>query len=403
VEFRLTAEQELFQKSLRGFCEKTIAPRSREIDERAQGIPDEIIAAMAGLGIFGITIPEKYGGSAVPGEEIVDAMLAVSELARADLSMSIPVYTLLCLGWSYVVVKQGTEELKQEILPKIAAGKMFLGICTTEPGGGSDLANITTRGTRQGDHYVINGEKVFISGVAEALQRGGGHLTLFRTAPELGHRGMTFAYIPTRSAGITPTTIADMGRNGLSTGGMAYSDVVVPAAYVLGQENRGFYLLMEGFNVARTLVVAACVGAAEKALEMSAAYTQQRVLFGVPLIKNQGISFDIAEDRAKLVMLKNTLYKAAWMLDRHYEDGSFTTKELNEIVAICKLTAPPLALDIVKHAMIHHGAYGYSKECPLEMAMRGVMSYLVGAEGGLNIMKLIIAREFVGDVAVPYR
>jgi acyl-CoA dehydrogenase len=91
------------------------------------------------------------------------------------------------------------------------------------------------------------------------------------------------------------------------------------------------------------------------------------------------------------------------MLDQHYTDGSFKTKELNEIVAICKLTAPQLALEVVKHAMVHHGAFGYTKECSLEMAMRGVMSYMVGAEGGLNIMKIIIAREFVGDVAVPYR
>jgi acyl-CoA dehydrogenase len=194
-----------------------------------------------------------------------------------------------------------------------------------------------------------------------------------------------------------------MGRNALSTGGMAYQDVRIPASNVIGQENKGFYLLMEGFNVARTLVAAACVGAAEKALEMSAQHTTERILFGAPLIKNQGISFDIAEDRAKLVMLKTTLQRACWMLDQHYKDGSFTTKELNEIVAICKLTAPPLALDVIKHAMMHHGAFGYTKECALEMAMRGVMSYMVGAEGGLNIMKIIIAREFAGEAAVPYK
>jgi acyl-CoA dehydrogenase len=145
------------------------------------------------------------------------------------------------------------------------------------------------------------------------------------------------------------------------------------------------------------------VGAAEKALEMSVQYTAQRKMFGAPLIKNQGISFEIAEDRAKLMMLKDSLLKATWMLDQHYKDGSFTTRELNEIVAVCKLTAPPLALDIVRHAMIHHGAFGYTKECPLEMAMRGVMSYSVGAEGGLNIMKIIIAREFAGELAVSYK
>jgi acyl-CoA dehydrogenase len=403
MEFRLSTEQELFQQSIREFCEKTIAPRARELDEKAQGIPDDIISGMADLGIFGVTIPEKYGGFATPGEEVVDAMLVIKELARADLSMAIPVYTLLCLGWSYLLNLYGTEELKRELLPQVAAGKLFLGICTTEPGGGSDLANIKTTAVRQGNGYAINGEKIYISGIDEALQRGGGHITLFRTAPELGNKGMTFAYIPCNAAGVTPTTFQDMGRNALSTGGMVYQNVQIPLTNRLGDENRGFYLLMEGFNVARTMVAAACVGAAEKALEMSVQYTAQRKMFGAPLIKNQGISFEIAEDRAKLMMLKDSLLKATWMLDQHYKDGSFTTRELNEIVAVCKLTAPPLALDIVRHAMIHHGAFGYTKECPLEMAMRGVMSYSVGAEGGLNIMKIIIAREFAGELAVSYK
>jgi len=403
MEFRLSSEQEMFQKSVRAFAEKVIAPRSRAIDEQANGIPDDIISGLAGLGIFGLTIPEAYGGMAVPGEEVTDAALAISELARADLGMAVPVYTLLCLGWSHLVSLRGSEALKRQILPELAAGKLFLGICSTEPSGGSDVANFRTTAIRRGDRYIVNGDKVFISGVSEARQRGGGHLTLVRTTPGLGHKGMTLTYIPATSPGITPTTFPDMGRNGLSTGGLAYQDVEVPTAYIIGAENRGFYMLMEGFNIARTLVAAACVGAAERALEMSAEYTQQRVLFGAPLIKNQGVSFEIAEDRAKLVMLKTTLMRAVWMLDQHYKDGSFSTKELNEIVAICKLTAPPLAMDVIRHAMIHHGAFGYTKECPLEMAMRGVMSYNVGAEGGLNIMKIIIAREFVGDVAVPYR
>lgn len=403
MDFRLTTEQELFQKSVREFCEKNIAPRAREIDEREAGIPDEIIKGMADMGMFGVTIPEQYGGFASPGEEMVYAMLTINEVARADLGMAIPVYTLLCLGWSYLLVRHGNEQIKQELLPKIAAGELFLGICTTEPGGGSDLANIKTVAKKVGNKYVINGEKIYISGVTEGQQRGGGHITLFRTAPELGNRGMTFAYVPIGAPGISTTTFRDMGRMGLSTGGIVYKDVEIPAHYVLGEENRGFYINMEGFNVARCLVAAACTGGAERALDMSAQYTKERKLFGLPLIKNEGISFEIAEDRARLMMLRNTLLKACWMIDQHYKDGSFSRSEINEIVAVCKLTAPLLAVDVVKHAMMHHGAFGYSRDCELEMAMRGLMSYVVGAEGGANIMKLIIAREFVGDIAIPYK
>jgi acyl-CoA dehydrogenase len=331
-------------------------------------------------------------------------MIAVHEIGRAELSMSLPVYTLLCLGWSYLLARHGTEETKRKVLPRVAKGEWFLGIATTEPSGGSDLAGIQTTATKKDGKYVLNGEKVFVSGVTEGKKRGGGHLTLFKTAPELGNKGMTFAYVPIQSPGITTTLFDDMGRMGLSTGGIAYKNVEIPARNVLGQENRGFYVNMEGFNAARVLVCAACTGGAERALEISAEYTKQRVLFGQPLAKFEGISFEIADDYAKLEMLKNQLLKSAWMIDGFYQDNTaFTRKEINASVAICKLTAPLLTLDIAKHAMMYHGALGYSKETPLEMLMRGVMSYVVGAEGGANIMRIIIGREFIGDVAIPYK
>ncbi len=404
MDFRLTPQQELFKRTVREFAEQVIAPRSREIDQKAQGIPEEIIKGMVDLGLFGVTIPEDYGGTASPGEEMVYADIVVHEIGRAELSMSLPVYTLLNLGWSFLLARHGSEEAKREILPRVAKGEWFIGICTTEPGGGSDLANIKTVATTKGDKYLINGEKVYISGVTESKKRGGGHLTLFRTAPELGNKGMTFAYVPINLPGITTTLFDDMGRMGLSTGGIAYKNVELPKKYILDKENRGFYINMEGFNAARILVCAACTGGAEKALEISAEYTKQRVLFGQPLAKFEGISFEIADDYAKLEMLKNQLLKSAWMVDQFYQDPtSVTRKEINSNVAICKLTAPLLTLDIAKHAMMYQGALGYTKETPLEMLMRGIMSYVVGAEGGANIMKIIIAREFMGDVSIPYK
>jgi acyl-CoA dehydrogenase len=210
--------------------------------------------------------------------------------------------------------------------------------------------------------------------------------------------------VPINANGITTTLFDDMGRMGLSTGGISYKNTEIPAHYVLDKENRGFYINMEGFNAARVLVCAACTGGAERALDISSEYTKQRVLFGHPLAANEGISFEIADDYAKLEMLKNQLLKSAWMIDQFYQDPtSFTRKEINSNVAICKVTAPLLTLDIAKHGMMYQGALGYTKEVPLEMLMRGVMSYVVGAEGGANIMRIIIAREFIGDVAVPYR
>ncbi len=404
MDYRLTPQLDLFRRTVREFAEKNVAPRSREIDRQAQGIPEEILQGMVDLGLFGLTIPEQYGGTANPGEELVYAMTAVHEIGRADLSMSLPVYYLLNLGWGFMLSRYGSEQTKREVLPHVAKGEWFIGIATTEPSGGSDLANIKTNATKKDGKYVLNGEKIFVSGIAEGKKRGGGHLTLFKTAPELSYKGETFAYVPIQSSGITTTFFDDMGRMGLSTGGIAYKNVEIPTHNVIGQENRGFYMAMEGFNAARILVCAACTGGAERALEITRDYTKQRVLFGQPLAKFEGISFEIADDYAKLEMLKNQLLKTAWLVDRFYQEpDSVTRSEVNSNVAICKLTAPLLCLDIAKHAMMHHGALGYSKETPLEMLMRGVMSYVVGAEGGANIMRIIIGREFIGDVAIPYK
>jgi acyl-CoA dehydrogenase len=185
---------------------------------------------------------------------------------------------------------------------------------------------------------------------------------------------------------------------GLSTGGFTYKDTEVDAKYLLGKEGRGFYHCMEGFNVARVVVSSACLGAAEKCLEIAADYAKQRTAFNRPLSKFQGISFDLAEDYVQLDFCKLMLQKAAWMIDMYYaEPGSFTQKEINIAVAECKLVAPLLAADVAKHAIMVLGGFGYTKQSPLEMALRGVMSYVAGAEGAANIMKIIISRDVFGS------
>jgi len=405
MEFRPSAEQELFKRMIREYCEANVEPRSREIDDNENGVPDDLVKGLADLGVFGIVIPEKYGGSAPEGEEMAYANIAVQELGRAEMSMALPVYVLLCLGWGFLISKYGTEQLKEEVLHKIAAGEYFAGINTTEPAGGSDIANITTRAEYKDGNYIINGEKAYISGVLEATeQREGGHITLVRTDPEAGHKGFTFIFIPANLNGITYTTYDDIGRMGLSTGGFVYKNTKVPEHYVLGEVNRGFYLNMEGFNLARILVSAACVGMAEKALEISRDYVSKRVLFGRPIAKFEGISFEIAEDHARLEQLKLYLQYTAWAADTGYkEPGFITQRELSRMVSICKMTAPKLGAEIAQRCMTHLGAFSYTKECPLGRGLRGIMSYVVGAEGGYHIQKLIIAREFIGDVAVPYR
>ena len=400
MEFRLSREHQLFKRSVREYCEKYVAPRSREIDEKEAGIPDDIIKGLADIGVFGCAIPEKYGGSAMPGEEMQYAMTAVHELARAELSMSLPVYTLLTIGWGGIFIdKYGSEAVKQEVLPKLASGEWSWGICATEPGGGSDVAAIKTTAIRNGNKFVINGEKAYISQVKECQQRGGGHSTLLVTDPKKGVKGgMTmFAVMPNQLKGITSTTYKDMGRMGLSAGGFRYKDVEISEKYILGEEGKGFYSCMEGFNVARVVVSAACLGGAERCLEIAAEYAKQRKAFGKTLSRFQGISFNLAELYTRLDLLKLQLQRGAWMIDKFYsEPGSFTQKEINVVIAQCKWLSPQLAIDIARDAIMILGAFGYTKESPVEMAMRGAMSYVAGAEGAANIMKIIIARDVFG-------
>src|SRR5659263_632654 len=180
MDFRYTTEQEMYRQAIREWLVKNLEPRARAIDEAEDGIPDDITAGMAEMGMFGVTIPEEYGGMPLPDEErLIYAMITIQEIARADLSMSTPVYTLLTIGWSYIIDRYGTDELNQEVLPAAAAGKTFVGI---------------------------------------------------------------------------NTTYKDMGRMGLSTGGWIYKDVELPRKYIIGEEGKGFYVNMDGFNAARVLV-----------------------------------------------------------------------------------------------------------------------------------------------------
>ena len=393
MDFSFTEEQKLFRKALREFCEKKIASKANEIDEKGE-IPHEMLEDIASFGLLGITISKEYGGSEA---DFVTAAIASEEIARADLSMATAVYYLVEASWGFLMDRYGNKKAKEELLPDVTKGKTFLGIASTEAAGGSDIASISTSMRKDDDTLVVNGAKSFISGVREAAKHGGGYVTIVKTSPELAHKGLSLCYLPVKDkAGITTNTFKQMGREGISTGGIIIKDVELPLHYLIGDWDKGFYYAMEGFNCARPLVAAACIGAAGKALESGIAYLKERQAFGSPLSKFEGIQFQVADNYAKLESARLLVYKAAWMLDQMYTENRFSHKEVNKAVAAAKLIAPTLAFDIIKDVIIWHGAYGYTKEAGLERGLRGVTSYIVGAEGTQNIMRLIISRELFG-------
>ncbi|HSJ53363.1 MAG TPA: acyl-CoA dehydrogenase family protein [Anaerolineae bacterium] len=403
MDFSWNEEQRLWQQTVRDFAQAEIAPRVREIDSQER-IPPEIVRGMARLGLLAPLCSEEHGGA---GMDWTMATIAAEELGRADISLAIPVLYLVEAAWGFVFDRYGPPELKAEILPRVTAGEAFLGIATTEPEGGSDiLGACRTRAVRQGEEWQLNGEKVFISGVRESLEMGGIHLLLARTDPDPAaeHKAFTFFALPLKgTAGITPTYFEDMGRMGISTGGFALEDVRLPAGNQVGELNRGFYHAMEGFSAARVLIGATCVGAAEAVLEMGMEHIKERRAFGRPLAAFEGISFPLANHYANLESTRLLVQKAAWILDQKYGPGTRSHSDVALAAALAKLRAPQVGFEIMNEVADWFGAMAYTKESPIEMGIRGIRSYSIGAEGTMNIMRLIIGRELLGAEYLPYR
>ena len=394
LDFSFTEEQDLFREAIKEWLAKNLPMEKVRENDTNHEIPKDIIKDLGDLGLLCMTLPEEHGGV---GADWVTATIAAEELGFADISVALPVFFLVQASWGYVVDKYCTDVVRDECLRKAAKGESFIGIGVTEPGGGSDVAGFKTNLTRGDGHWVLNGEKTYISGTAECMEMGGGYFVTGYSDRAKGHRGMTAVYLPLDMEGVEITKRFDnYGRMAISTGGFKMTDVKIPDEYQIGDTNRGFYLTMEGFDAARVLVSASCVGAAERAMEIGMEYIKERKAFGQELAKYQGIQFDLADMAAHHEAIKTLVYKTAWMMDQKYQHETFTPLEVSKYLSMVKYLAPHHALDVFRRTMLWMGAYGYTKECPLEMGIRGIMSYCIGAEGTANIQKIVIARETLG-------
>ncbi len=406
MHFEESEDERMFRAAVREFAQKYVAPAWQDYD-RNHEIPRDLIKKMAEMNLWAPTVSEEYGGANISW---VMACIAAEELARADLSIALPVMYLVEASWTAVFDKYGTDEAKSEILPRVTSGDLFFGIATTEPTGGSDLVNSTKTIIKpKGDNFVINGEKVYISGVRESEKYGGVYWLLAKEDPKGDHKSFTASILPLNMGdglhpGITTTLFEDMGRMGVSTGGFNIEDVEIPKHYIIGERGRGFYAAMEGFSNARLLISATCLGSAEASFDIGVDYVKQRKQFGRPLAAFEGIMFEAVDSWMSLEADKLLTYKAASIADRiKAGDKTVSQLDLAKYSALAKYRSPHDALDIITRAMTWHGAFGYTKECPLEAAYRGVRSYTVGAEGGAMIQKIVMGREIFGKEYLPYR
>jgi acyl-CoA dehydrogenase len=401
MDFSWTEEQKLWRKTIRDFAQKKIKPKVREIDTNKK-IPEEIVKEMGTLGLLAPTASNEYGGADL---DWIMACIAAEELGRADISLAVPVLYLVEAAWGFILSRYGTKEVKEKYLPKITSGDAFCGIAVTEPTGGSDIVGAAkTKAVKKENKWILNGEKIFISGVSESSKRGGVHLTLARTDFSASHKGFSFFALPLKdNPNIEISLFEDMGRMGISTGGFTMKEVELPSYYLIGEQNRGFYYAMEGFSAARTLIGATCVGAAEAALELGMDYIKTRKAFGRPIGSFEGIQFQLAEHYTNIESTKLLTYRAAWVMNKMYKKEDFTHHDVALSAAMSKLRAPVIAFDVMNEVADWLGAIGYTKEYPIEMGIRGIRSYSIGAEGTMNIMKIIIARELIGKEFLSYK
>jgi acyl-CoA dehydrogenase len=402
LDFSFSREEELFREAVRGFLSKRLSPIWESIDESGL-IPVELIRDMGSQGFFAIPVPEEYGGQ---GGTFTLAVIAAEEVGYHDPSMATAVYTLLNNAWPYILYLYGSENVKLEILPLVGSGRAFFGIASTEPQGGSDVAGLRASATRGDGYYSLWGEKIYISGVREALEQldTGGWLLLARTGRlEDRHRGLTaFAFIARRNGrlveGLEYSMLKTIGRHGISTGVLTLKGARTPLDTVVGGEGRGFYVAMEGFNVARIMVAAANLGVARWALEEAVKWSRERVLFERPIASFQAVSFPLAELAVELEATRLLVYKSAWMADRIYarREPGLKPGDLAFYAAASKMKAVEVAFKILETAMKTLGALSYTKESKVNRGLLGVLSYLVGAEGAQNVIRYIVARELIG-------
>jgi len=377
MDFEFNENQLDLQKMVRELAEKEIGPRAEENDEK-DVFPVDVFKMMADMGLTAIGVPESYGG---PEATDIERMIAIEEIAKKDGAVA----TILAVHGMFVqaLEKYGTEEQKQRFYPRIAEEGYYTAFALTEPCAGSDPASAKTTAVYDPatDEYVLNGNKCFITGGA----RADAILVFALTDPSLGAKGMSAFIVEKGMKGFSTGKIEDkMGIRCSETAELFFDDCRVPKANLVGQEGKGFGIAMNSLDGARIGVGAIALGLAEGALDESLSYIEQRVQFGKPISKLQGIQWYIADMATEIETAKWMVYHAAYLRTV----GKPYTKE----ASMCKLHNSKVAREVTNLAMQIHGGYGYMKEYPVERMYRDAKITEI-YEGTSEIQKVIIAKQ----------
>ena len=373
--------QELAQ-SARRYATDRVAPGFLERD-KTRVLDRTLMREMGDLGFIAPELPEAFGGQ---GLGTVAAGVIHEEIARADLSMSY--VNLLASLNGQILSQHGQTEVATPWLRKLTRGEALLAIALTEPRGGSDAANLRLRIERIGDEYALNGEKTSIS----AADQADAVIVFGRTGTvESGANGVTAVLVPTDAAGLTRSRFDCHGQRAIGRGSLFFDNVRVPVTHRLGDENRGFVQVMQGFDFSRALIGLQVLAVARVSLEEAWAHSAQREAFGKPLTAFQGISHPLAEFETKVEAARLLCWQALWLKDQGLPHSAEA--------AMCKWWAPQLAYECIHQCLLCFGHGGYDHGV-MEQRLRDVLGFQIG-DGTAQVMKTVIARARVGRHAVP--
>ena len=375
LSFELSDDQKMIRDSVRDFVERSVASTVMERDQ-SKKFPHELVKELGEMGMLGIYHPEEFGGA---GFDVLSFCLALEEIARWDASLALTVASHTSLGTGHIAIAGNTDQ-KKKYMPSLCSGEKLGAWCLTEPGSGSDSSGMKTTAVRQGDHYLINGSKIFITQGTV----GDVYVVLAKTDPDAGTKGISAFIVEREWNGVRPgSPMHKLGMNSSDTAEVVFENVKVPVENLLGKEGHGFYDTMKVLDGGRVGIAALSVGVARGALEESLKYSQERKQFGKAIGDNQYIEGKLVDMATEIDAARLLTWRAAALKDA---GKSYSTE-----ASMAKLFASELSVRAALDAIQIHGGYGYTKEYHVERFLRDAKLLTIG-EGTSEVQRLIIAK-----------
>ena len=371
-------DHESIREMARDFAEKTLAPIAAEVD-KTEHFPEDVVKQMADLGFLGLKIPEEYGGL---GLDMRSYVCVMEEIAKKCATATLFISSANSLSTAPIVIS-GTDEQKAKYLPGVAAGEEYIAFGLTEPNAGSDAASMTTKAVEDGDCYILNGRKCFITMAPISKYT----IVYAKTNPEKGAKGISCFMVDMSLPGVSCGKHEEkMGQRGVPVSDVVLEDVRVPKECMIGEKDLGFINAMKTLSVGRVGVASMCLGMAQEAIDLAVNHTKNRVQFGKPLCKHQAIAFMLADMETKLNAARGLVYNAAWLMDNK--------QPADKAASMAKYYAAEAAIEIVNKSLQLHGGYGYSQEYEIERIYRDVRVCSI-YEGSSQVQQIVISGQML--------